>query len=158
MRAAWGSYRYLTDPHTAVAMATAQRHFQLDPQRFTFPKGAQEAPVIVLATAHAAKFEEAVKEPPCRWLRALHLDCWQATHGAAFWDEDMTLPQSAKDVMVVTVLPPLARVALYIAVTAVHIAGARSQHRVLQERRGLDCSASGTPGRPGHEIGAVACV
>ena len=72
MRSSWNSYKYLVDPHTAVAMATAQRTFNLSRDTFKFPKGnPQQAPIIVLSTAHAAKFEESVK----------------AALGDAFWDK-----------------------------------------------------------------------
>ena len=42
-------YEYLLDPHSAVAMAAALAHEELNPQ-------------VVLATAHPAKFPDAVKQ------------------------------------------------------------------------------------------------
>jgi threonine synthase len=52
MRWAWNRYGVLLDPHTAVGVAVARRHL---PSR-------QEMGVTVLATAHPAKFPEAVQE------------------------------------------------------------------------------------------------
>lgn len=45
----WEKYAYLLDPHTAVGVAVASRFLQ------------EDAPMISLATAHPAKFGEAVK-------------------------------------------------------------------------------------------------
>jgi len=89
MARAWNHCRYLTDPHTAVALAAAQQWFDLDPNSFTFPAGrkdsrdAPNAPLVILSTAHAAKFEESVR----------------AGLGDRFWAEDMVLPASAAAVM-----------------------------------------------------------
>ena len=48
IRAYWKQHRYLLDPHTAVGVFVAEQH--LDPQ----------APTICLATAHPAKFGQAI--------------------------------------------------------------------------------------------------
>jgi threonine synthase len=48
IRAYWTKYGYLLDPHTAVGVHVAERH--LDPA----------APMICLATAHPAKFSDAI--------------------------------------------------------------------------------------------------
>ena len=52
MRWAWNRYGVLLDPHTAVGVAVARRHLP----------SSQATPVTVLATAHPAKFPEAVRE------------------------------------------------------------------------------------------------
>ena len=83
MKNAWQEHEYLMDPHTAVAVAAAQRHYGLAATTSTFSPGAQEVPCVVLSTAHAAKFEEAVKE----------------TLGPSFWDHEMRLPEAAQAVM-----------------------------------------------------------
>jgi threonine synthase len=53
IRRTWQDHQYLADPHTAVGLACAERH--LDPAE----------PMICLATAHPAKFGEAIKEAIC---------------------------------------------------------------------------------------------
>lgn len=53
IRSAYARYRYIADPHTAVAFAA------LDRFRRTFPTG-KFSPTIVVATAHPAKFPETV--------------------------------------------------------------------------------------------------
>jgi len=83
MRGAMAHHRYLVDPHTAVAIAAAQQWFRLDKEQLTFTAATQTAPVVVLSTAHAAKFEEAVR----------------AGLGDHFWDKEMELPASAQAVM-----------------------------------------------------------
>jgi len=49
IRDTWGRHGYLLDPHTAVGVAVAQR------------AGMGESPLICLATAHPAKFPEAIR-------------------------------------------------------------------------------------------------
>ena len=51
MRAVWHEAGTLVDPHTAVGLAAARRH-----------RAAGGGPVVVLATAHAAKFPEAARQ------------------------------------------------------------------------------------------------
>lgn len=62
MRSAWEDHGYLADPHTAVGLCAAWR------QR----EAGCTVPIVVCATAHAAKFEEAV-------CAALGRDFWDAT-------------------------------------------------------------------------------
>ena len=50
MRAVWDEAGYLADPHTAVGLAAARRY-----------RADRDEPVVVLATAHAAKFPEAAR-------------------------------------------------------------------------------------------------
>ena len=52
MRQTWEASRYLLDPHTAVAVHAAKQALERDPA----------TPMIALATAHPAKFPEAVTE------------------------------------------------------------------------------------------------
>ncbi len=49
IREYWEKYAYLLDPHTAVGVAVASQHLQ------------EGSPMIALATAHPAKFGEAIK-------------------------------------------------------------------------------------------------
>ena len=51
MRAVYREADYLADPHTAVGLEAARRY-----------REAHDEPVVVLATAHAAKFPEAVRQ------------------------------------------------------------------------------------------------
>ena len=50
IRAFWDAYGYLLDPHTAVGVAVGLRFLQ------------EEAPMICLATAHPAKFGDAIRQ------------------------------------------------------------------------------------------------
>jgi threonine synthase len=50
MREIWQEARYLLDPHTAVAVHAAKRALERDPK----------TPMIALASAHPAKFPDAV--------------------------------------------------------------------------------------------------
>jgi len=82
MRRAWELHGYLTDPHTAVALAAVRRWYGMT-DKLTFPPGKQEVPLVALSTAHAAKFEEAMR-------RGL---------GDAFWERSMGahMPARAKE-------------------------------------------------------------
>ena len=50
IRRYWSEYRYLMDPHTAVGVYVGERHL------------AKDEPMICLATAHPAKFPDAIRE------------------------------------------------------------------------------------------------
>ncbi len=50
IRAYWETYGYLLDPHSAVGVAVGLRH------------SAEDAPMICLATAHPAKFGDAIRQ------------------------------------------------------------------------------------------------
>jgi threonine synthase len=79
MREARARYGYVADPHCAIALAGAQKiglGFDSDPHSAT--RGAAVA-VVVLATAHPCKFEEAVR----------------VGLGDQFWDHEMVLPSTA---------------------------------------------------------------
>lgn len=79
MRSLHAEYNYLADPHGAVAFAGADKlGFGLKPPADVSSRTPRKA-VVVLATAHPCKFEEAVR----------------VGLGDRFWDHDMTLPPSA---------------------------------------------------------------
>lgn len=67
----WHRYKYLIDPHTAVAAYAASAAGLLEGDTTVAP---QSSPVVVLATAHPCKFQEAV----CACL------------GDAFWETHFT--------------------------------------------------------------------
>jgi threonine synthase len=50
----WHTYRYVLDPHTAVAVHAVQKTYSHDDSK--------TGPILVMATAHPAKFEETIIE------------------------------------------------------------------------------------------------
>ena len=73
IRSSWDQHRYLVDPHTAVILAAHRQLVGLP--------GQSSPPCVLLSTAHACKFEEALRE----------------SLGDKFWDTEMPsfMPPSA---------------------------------------------------------------